>query len=72
MNITITCRECGFQEVGKTENAFMTRVKMFNHVQRRHPAMVTTTSRARMLVREHLTTAQESYEREAYNLEAVY
>ncbi|MES2203098.1 MAG: hypothetical protein V4474_02150 [Patescibacteria group bacterium] len=71
MNTIITCRECGHQEVGRSENTLMNRIKVLNHIRREHSYLATTPSRALMLTREDHST-QEQYDRDTYNLEVSY
>lgn len=39
MKVLITCRECGHQAWGRSENPFMNKVQLFNHVRRAHPTI---------------------------------
>jgi hypothetical protein len=50
--VLLTCRECGQREIGDTTGRLMNRIKMWNHVQRRHADRNIAPSQVRMLIRE--------------------
>ena len=66
----LTCRECGHRERGSRGNGLMTRIKMWNHVERVHAAMSDIRpSQVRLLIRED---NEARIEEEAYRLQASY
>lgn len=39
MEVILTCKGCGHQELGDTERLLMAKVRMWNHLNRVHPQM---------------------------------
>jgi hypothetical protein len=39
MEVVLTCKECGHEELGQSERLLMAKVRMWNHLNRVHPAM---------------------------------
>jgi hypothetical protein len=39
MELILTCKQCGHEERGESERALMTKVRMWNHLNREHPAL---------------------------------
>ncbi len=37
MELILICKQCGHEEVGETERLLMAKIKMWNHLNRRHP-----------------------------------
>jgi hypothetical protein len=40
MKLTMTCKLCGYQELGWEGQELMNRIKLWNHVERRHPEYI--------------------------------
>ncbi len=39
MELILTCKECGHEELGQTERLLMAKVRMWNHLNRAHPQL---------------------------------
>ncbi len=39
MELVLTCKQCGHEELGETERALMAKIRMWNHLNRRHPEL---------------------------------
>lgn len=50
MELVLTCRQCGHTEVGDTERVLMTKIRMWNHLNRAHPEQ---TDAFKQAVEEH-------------------
>lgn len=37
MELILKCKQCGYEEHGSSERALMTKVRMWNHLNREHP-----------------------------------
>ena len=68
MKVILTCRECGYQEMGRSDSELMNRIKMLNHIERAHQEQEIAPSRARLYIRQE----PASYADEQYRLEASY
>lgn len=55
MELILTCQECGHEERGSETRMLITKVRMLNHINRRHPD---TSEPFRDLVDEELYTAE--------------
>lgn len=52
MKRLLTCRECGHREHANNGNGLMSRIKMWNHVERVHDDWNIQPSQMRLIVRE--------------------
>lgn len=39
MELILLCKQCGHEEVGQTERVLMTKIRMWNHLNREHPEL---------------------------------
>ena len=39
MELILMCKQCGHEEIGETERALMTKIRMWNHLNREHPEL---------------------------------
>ncbi len=39
MELILICKQCGHEEVGQTERVLMTKIKMWNHLNKVHPEL---------------------------------
>lgn len=39
MELVLTCKQCGHEEVGETERLLMAKIRMWNHLNKAHPAL---------------------------------
>lgn len=46
MELVLTCRQCGHQEAGDSDRMLMTKIRMWNHLNREHPALTDAFSQA--------------------------
>ncbi len=40
MEMVLVCKQCGYEERGSSERALMTKIRMLNHLNRKHPGVV--------------------------------
>ena len=57
METILTCAACRHIERGDTRNALMLKVRMWNHINQNHPALI---ERFREVVHSEVMTAEES------------
>lgn len=55
MELILTCHECGHEERGNEARALITKVRMLNHINRRHPEV---SEPFKDLVEEELSVAE--------------
>lgn len=69
MQVVLTCRECGYREVGDSRNGLMNRIKMWNHVSKAHADRDIEASQVRFMIRQD---NEARIAEEAYRLQASY
>ena len=69
MKTVLVCRECGHRERNYSGNGLMSRIKMWNHLERGHGSRNVVPSRVRLLIRED---NEAKITEEAYRLQASY
>lgn len=55
MEVLLTCKECGHEELGQSERLLMAKVRMWNHLNRVHPQV---TDAFKRVVSEEVATEQ--------------
>lgn len=69
MDVLLTCRECGYREMGRSTSPLMNRIKMWNHIARAHEERDIRPTQVRLVMREDRANRIEE---EAYRLQASY
>ncbi len=69
MEMMLTCRECGHREAGDSRNGLMSRIKMWNHVNRAHADREIQATEVRLMIRQD---NEAKIAEEAYRLQASY
>lgn len=39
MELVLTCKQCGHEEIGQTERLLIAKIRMWNHLNKSHPEM---------------------------------
>lgn len=56
MELILICKQCGHEEIGETERTLMTKIRMWNHLNREHPELAETFN-FKEVIEEQMPTA---------------